>query len=278
MPFDGTCCRRELGRVTGSAGLPLPCSVRQLHPWAPLCTIPTARSSCPTAGTHLARHPLPAPTGPRVTGMGTPQLGEPGMCSRSSWDDDPRTRQLPRASCTHWLVWAQAGVGPQALCAQNQCQPPDFPSPGAVTVSALSSGPRWSICFQSSSTSRKVQGWLQTLFPGVLASIPGEFLCLENRITSQSMDAEFQHRQRSQCHLHPQGRCTCVLSPCPYQHTHPAPTFLHPLCSLGAVWGSPGGHSNPTLSQIMRLPGGVGAAPHPGCASPSPQRLMPNPG
>lgn len=35
-------------------GSPCPVLLRQLHPWAPLCTIPTARRDCPGAGVHLA--------------------------------------------------------------------------------------------------------------------------------------------------------------------------------------------------------------------------------
>lgn len=42
-------------------GSPCPALVRQLHPWAPLCTIPTAHRHCPGAGVHLAA-PQTAPT------------------------------------------------------------------------------------------------------------------------------------------------------------------------------------------------------------------------
>lgn len=171
-----------------------------------------------------------------------------------------------------------AGVGPQALCAHKQRQPTNFPSSGAVTVSALSSGPRWSICFQSSSTSRRVQGWLQTLFPVVLIPIPGGFLCLENRTPPSPGVLNYSTNNTASATLIPEDAaavsCLPVLTNIPTLHPHSSI-----LCAaLAQCGGSPGGHSSPTLSQIMWLLGGVGAAPHPGCASPSAQRLRPNPG
>lgn len=165
----------------GVLGSPCPALVRQLHPWAPLCTIPTACKNCPGAVVHLAAQVYDTHCLPRWT---------PGSLG---WELHSWKSKKSAAKADGMMIPGQCRSPGQAVHA-GCCGPPNFPSPGAVNVSALCSRPRWSICFQSSITSRRVQGWLQTPFPCVLVPIPGRFLCLENRTTSQSMGAELQHQ------------------------------------------------------------------------------------
>lgn len=179
---------------------------------------------------------------PGVTGMAAVQPGELGIYSRSSRDDDPRATQLPRASCAHWLVWAQAGVGttsasPQISLLQEQ----------QLSLPLLWA--RVEHLLPKRQHTQEGAGWLQSPCPCVLAPIPGGFYAWKTNPPPNPWVLNHSTNNAASATPFPEHAaavsCLPVPAPTPPPCSHIAPSFMQPRHSVGISWWSQQPHTEP---------------------------------
>lgn len=212
----------------GSVGSLCPAPVRQMPPWAlphtPLHTIPGGTQRLPQGLACTQQHRQTASAGSThclrrmdrgVTVMATLQLGEAETCSRSRREGGPGAARFPGARAVqagrrvHTRVRAHARRRVR-VCAHTVHTQPHWPSAGP-RISFLGclcplpwAAVEWLLPEHQhlpghSQTPGAAPtpggvGWLQTLCPGLTIPLPGEFLSLENKTTSQSIGAELPHQ------------------------------------------------------------------------------------